>query len=97
MSPHQANPSGGLHVTLARNISGLDLPESIYMDETFSDPNPATYQTIDETAILLARDLRNAYIESVKKAEEQRGRDDYITESEDECDDDDKDGHILVM
>jgi hypothetical protein len=72
-------------VALAKNISGLCLPESIYHDTTF--PGNVGGQDPSETAMILTSDLRNAALASVKKGEklENSGYDD--TESEDESDD----------
>ncbi|CRG92559.1 Pc12g04220 [Talaromyces islandicus] len=79
-------------VALARNISGLDLPESIYNDTTF--PDAISDQEAQDTAMILASDLRAAYVESVKKSEERCNLDDIVTESEDESDSDDDEMEI---
>ncbi|KUL89945.1 hypothetical protein ZTR_02890 [Talaromyces verruculosus] len=72
-------------VALAKNISGLNLPESVLNDTTFSenvdDNNPLN------TSMILAADLRDAALESAKKAKELADSDYEFTESEDETDD----------
>ena len=74
----------GTLVSLARNISGLDLPESIYQDTTF--PETVGSQDPAETAMVLTSQLKDAILESVRKAEE-REQPDYESESEEESGD----------
>ena len=72
-------------VALAKNVSGLNLPESVLNDTTF-DENIDDNNPLD-TSMILAADLRDAALESVKKAKESADSDYEITESEDETDD----------
>ncbi|KAF3385932.1 hypothetical protein DPV78_012543 [Talaromyces pinophilus] len=74
----------GTLVSLARNISGLDLPESIYQDTTF--PETVGSQDPEETAMVLTLQLKDAILESARKAEE-REQPDYESESEEESED----------
>jgi hypothetical protein len=71
-------------VALARNISGLDLPESMYTDTTF--PAIVGGQDPLETALVLTSDLRKAILETMKRREQLENSDYEDTEDEDESD-----------
>jgi hypothetical protein len=60
--PHPGNTCEDLEtlISLARNISGLELPPSILEDKTFEDPDPGSppFDKIDNSAILISAHLR---------------------------------------
>jgi hypothetical protein len=59
-------------ISLARNISGCELPPSVFADCTFTDQDEGAQKDVEETAAILAARLRSATIESVKEREEER-------------------------
>lgn len=69
-------------VSLARNISGMELPPSIYQDNTFDDLSEESNKQVNRAANLLASDLREAEIASLTIE---------TSESDDDDDDDDED------
>lgn len=66
-------------MTLARNISGLGLPPSIYQDNTF-EPVEESAKEVERAAYLLASDLREAVVASLK-----------VKDSSEDDEDDDED------
>jgi hypothetical protein len=56
-------------ISLARNISGLELPPSVYCDTTFNDDNQVSKAREDEITLRLRGLLRDATIESIKRME----------------------------
>jgi hypothetical protein len=83
-------------LALARNISGFELPPSLYSSTTFegtdeSPPRPADEE--DDIVLDLASDLRNAIIEGAKpkdSGDEGDSEDESEEESEDEDESDDE-------
>ena len=60
-------------ISLARNISGLELPPSVLEDKTFEDPDldSPPFDEIDNSTILLSAHLRDACVASVKEYAEE--------------------------
>ena len=64
-------------ISLARNISGLELPPSpVYRDTIFNDDNQVSKEREDE--ITLRLQLRDATIESIKRMENASMEDDSV-------------------
>ncbi|KAL2831801.1 hypothetical protein BDW59DRAFT_157757 [Aspergillus cavernicola] len=61
--------------SLARNISGLELPPSLINDQTFEDKSISEAEA-DDVGVTLADDLRRATIESIKELERRPEDDD---------------------
>lgn len=70
-----ASPGPYLHestlISLARNISGCELPPSVFSECTFADQDEGTQKGAEKTATILAARLRSATIESAKEREEE--------------------------
>ena len=73
-------------VSLARNISGLKLPPSLYDDNTFETPDESTNEDAENIAMDLSSELRSAMIESAKSPTIDDDDEEEVDDEEEGCD-----------